>query len=633
MWTWREKDLLAAGCLGGWLLIAVVVGLALGAVRLLPTIETTSLSARAGGLDFETAAQGSVAPWNLALGYLHPSFEIPRVLNESLNAEELLYLGLLTPLLALLALIVGWRHRVVRFLALVVAFAWLLAMGSYSLGFPLIQQLPLFGFFRQPARFGLVASFGIAFLAAFGFEMLRRPGMATGRPVALLARAWTWLAGLLAVGTLAATIVLTGFAFLIVPYGYDFIDREVVGSESRFLTAERYYRTFDQLYARLESAFSLAGSTPRQLLVVTAVGVVLIRQYRRGALRGAQAQMGFGALLAADLLLAPGHSIPTVPEAWQSGQPLPISESEQGRESRLFSYRAQAQKFELSTVTGDRLSRDQRMLLEWIFLKATYAPNLALNAGPATIDGYENLMPQTTARFLAYVGSERATVPGFATDTYLDEESRLALLQARVGVLGAVNVRYITSGVPLPIEGLRELNKDLVELPTWAGVEQPLFVYELERWQPSVWVARDWTVVDMSGDLDLLLDQFAAMPERPLVSRDPGIPRAQAIGGSDVITPVVREPESLGVSVELASPGVVVINEALSPGWIAAVDGQPAELLEINMVARGIALPAGVHQITMRFEPPGLAAGVIVSLAATGLLVPLLAVALWRERL
>ena len=61
-----------------------------------------------------------------------------------------------------------------------------------------------------------------------------------------------------------------------------------------------------------------------------------------------------------------------------------------------------------------------------------------------------------------------------------------------------------------PIEGLRELSKDLVELPTWAGVEQPLFVYELERWQPSVWGARDWTVVDMSGDLDLLLDGLPA---------------------------------------------------------------------------------------------------------------------------
>ena len=174
-WTWRDSGRSPARCLGAWLIAALGVGLALGAVRFLPTLQTTALSGRAGGLEFATAAQGSIPPWSLVLGYLYPSFEIPRVLDETLNAEELLYLGILTPVLALMALVAAGRHRVVRFLAVLVVVAWVLAMGSYSLGFPLLHKLPLFGFFRQPARFGLVATFGLSFLAAFGFELLPRP--------------------------------------------------------------------------------------------------------------------------------------------------------------------------------------------------------------------------------------------------------------------------------------------------------------------------------------------------------------------------------------------------------------------------------------------------------------------------
>ena len=628
-WTWREAGRASALEVGAWLLASVTLGLALGAVRFLPTIETTALSGRAGGLEYTAAAIGSIPPWNLALGYLYPSFEIPRVLDETLNAEELLYLGILTPVLALLALVAARRHRVVRFLAVLVVVAWVLAMGAYSLGFPLLHKLPLFSFFRDPSRFGIPATFGLAFLTAFGFELLPRPDLAAARAVGWLVRAWTWLAGLITVGTLAATITLTGFAFLIVPYGYDYIDRVIVGSEDRFLTAERYYRTFDQLYARLESAFSLAGPTPRLLLAAAVLGALLIWAYRRGALRGAHAQMGVGAVLAVDLLLAPGHAVPTAPPEWYARPSPLLAVAADDGEGRFFSYRAQAQKFELSTATGDRLSRDQRDLLEWVFLTATRAPNLALDGGPATIDGYENLMPRSTAQFLAFVGSERAIVPGFASDASLDAATRLDILESRLGALAAANVRYITSGAPLPIKGLREVHAGTVPLPDWAGVEQPLFVYEIQNWRPEAWIARRWSVVD---DTESLLEQLAERPDHAFVSGEPGIEPGQVTSGADVIGPIVRGPERIDLSVDLAAPGLLVLNHAPNPGWSAEVNGRPAEIMTVNMVSRGLALPAGAHDISMRFEPRGFSAGVVVSLVATGLLAPLLALGVWRQR-
>ncbi len=628
-WTWREAGRAPALEVGAWLLASVLLGLALGAVRFLPTIETIALSGRAGGLEYTAAAVGSIPPWNLVLGYLYPSFEIPRVFDETLNAEELLYLGILTPVIALLALVAARRRRVVRFLAVLVVVTWVLAMGAYSLGFPLLHKLPLFSYFRDPSRFGIPATFGLAFLAAFGFELLPRPDLAAARAVGWLVRAWTWLAGLIAGGTLAATIALTGFAFLIVPYGYDYIDRVIVGTEGRFLTAERYYRTFDQLYARLESAFSLAGPTPRLVLVTAVLGALLLWAYRRGSLRGVHAQMGVGAVLAVDLLLAPGHVIPTVPAEWYDRPSPLLAVAADDRDGRFISYRPLAQKFELSTATGDRLSRDQRDLIEWVFLTATRAPNLALDGGPRTIDGYEDLMPRSTAQFLAFVGSESALVPGFASDASLDAAARLDILESRLGALAAANVRYITSGVPLPIEGLREVHAGAIPLPEWAGVEQPLYVYEIHNWRPEAWIARRWSVVD---DSESLLEQLAERPDHAFTSRDPGIEPGQVTSRSDVIGPIVRGPERVDLSVDLAAPGLLVLNHAPNPGWSAEVNGRPAEILTVNMVSRGLALPAGAHEISMRFEPPGFAAGVTASLVATGLLAPLLALSVWRQR-
>ena len=633
-WTWRDRGARHTLRLLGWLLPAAAIGLGLAAVRLLPTIENTALSARAGGLDFAVASQGSIPPWSLALGYLFPSFEIPRVLDDTLNAEELLYLGMLTPALALLALGLGWRRRLVRFMAVLVIVSWVLAMGSSSLGFPLIHKLPLFGFFRQPARFGMVASFGLAFLAGLGLDLLRRPEARQAPSVRWLARAGAWLAGLIGGGTVAATIVLTGFAFLIVPYGYDYIDRVIVGSEGRFLTAERYYHTFDQLYGRMEAAFSLTGWAPRLVLIAVGLSALALWQYRRGRLAPRHAQWAVVAVLVFDVLLAPGHAVPTVPEAWyaREAQATSAMDSASSPAWRVFSYRGLAQKFELSTATGGRLTREQRDLLEYLLLNETLTPNLPLSLGLQSIDGYENLMSQRAADYLAYVGSERATVAGFASDPELDQAARHELLAERVPVLAAANVRYVTSGVALDIPGLRPVHEGMVDLPDWAGVEQPIHVYEVEEWRPRAFVARTWRIVGEDEPIEDRLEALAHAPTDVVLDREPGIAPPGPGAYTDEIGEPVVGPERLSLSVDLAAPGILVVNEALYPGWTATIDGRPAELLAANVLMRGVAVDAGPHSIEMRYEPPHYRAGAALSLAAVGLTLALLAAGVWVDR-
>ena len=633
-WTWRDAGARAALALAAWLLPAAVSGIALAAVRLLPTLQTTAVSARAGGLDFAVASQGSIPPWSLALGYLFPSFEIPRLLGDTLNAEELVYLGLLTPALALLALALGRRRRMVHFLVVLVLLSWLLALGSFGLGFPLVHKLPLFSFFRQPARFAMVAAFGLAFLAALGLDLLRAQGGAGALSVRWLGKAWLWLAGLIAAGTAVATIVLSGFAFLIVPYGYDYIDRVIVGSEGRFLGAERYYRTFDQLYDRMEAAFSLVGWTPRFLLVAALLSGLALWRYRRGALAPRHAQWAMAGLLVFDVLLAPGHAIPTVAQPWQAREPqvMAVIDDESGEAWRVFSYRGLAQKFELSTAAGTRLSREQRDLLEYLYLNETLEPNLPLTRGLRSIDGYENLMPRQTAEYLAYVGSERATVSGFAGDRQFDEAARQEILARRVPALAAAGVRYLTSGVPLDVPGLQERLNAEIPLPAWAGVTQPIYLYEVQGWRPRAYVARSWRVADPELPVDMQLDGLGALSGGVIVDREPRIPASASPVAGDALGKLELGPERLSLEVDLAAPGLLVVNEASYPGWSASVDGQSRELLTVNFMLRGLALGAGPHLIEMRYRPPGYVQGIAISLAALAATIGLLGAGLWAER-
>lgn len=82
-------------------------------------------------------------------------------------------------------------------------------------------------------------------------------------------------------------------------------------------------------------------------------------------------------------------------------------------------------------------------------------------------------------------------------------------------------------------------------------------------------------------------------------------------------------PERLRVEVDLDRAGALVISEAFARGWTATVNGAPAPIHPVNVVARGLALDAGSHVVEMRYRTPllgwGLASSGLGLLLALGL--------------
>ncbi len=70
---------------------------------------------------------------------------------------------------------------------------------------------------------------------------------------------------------------------------------------------------------------------------------------------------------------------------------------------------------------------------------------------------------------------------------------------------------------------------------------------------------------------------------------------------------------------------MLVVTDTYYPGWKATVDGAPAAIVPVNIRFRGVLIPAGDHEVTMRYEPESYARGVKISAAMYTLIIILMA--------
>jgi hypothetical protein len=87
-------------------------------------------------------------------------------------------------------------------------------------------------------------------------------------------------------------------------------------------------------------------------------------------------------------------------------------------------------------------------------------------------------------------------------------------------------------------------------------------------------------------------------------------------GGTGTVRVLEYGARQLALRVETAAPAFLVTSEAAFPGWRAWIDGRAARLVLTNVAFRGLAVPAGNHVVTMRFDPGVLWGSAWVTIAA-----------------
>ena len=190
--------------------LVTVLTFGFAAPQLLPALELSRLSHRAGGMPTETgyAAYTGLAmpPFHLATLFFPSFFGNPTLgsyWGATNYAENACYVGVLTLLLALVALKMTWKTRpTTRFFGITAVIALLMALGT-PLNALLFFGIPGFAQTGSPARILVLWSFCCAILAAIGTDaLLKCESRQFTRAILYSASAFLGLATLAVGGTL-----------------------------------------------------------------------------------------------------------------------------------------------------------------------------------------------------------------------------------------------------------------------------------------------------------------------------------------------------------------------------------------------------------------------------------------------
>jgi hypothetical protein len=223
-----------------------------------------------------------------------------------------------------------------------------------------------------------------------------------------------------------------------------------------------------------------------------------------------------------------------------------------------------------------------------------FQENLAMDAGLASTNAYDPLVPRDYAEFTASVPDPRATT--------------FDLLSAEYALIPAGETQW----------------RDDPRLDD-LGPAGDYAVYRRRSALPRAWVAPAAQAV---GDLRQALALIHAPGFEPttaaLIAGAASCPAGS--GGSAAITGYTASRVTLAPE----GSGTLVLSETWYPGWRARIDGRPARVLQVDGVLRGVCLPAGAREVIFEFDPPLVKVGLAVTALALAALAWLAATAVRR---
>ena len=243
----------------------------------------------------------------------------------------------------------------------------------------------------------------------------------------------------------------------------------------------------------------------------------------------------------------------------------------------------------------------------------------AVRLGLHDVQGYKAVQLKRYVEFLTALNGE-------------PQEYHVANLRpsgVRSPLLDLLNVRYVVvdAGLPPDREDVVALTQGRREVFRSGDA----IVYENDAALPRAWIVHDVRGVERgealaplaAGEVDPRRTAFVEGTAPPT-----GVPPASA---EESVRVVRYEPDAITIAAEAAAPGLLVVSEAYSGGWRASIDGEPASVLPTNHALRGVPLPAGTHRVDLRYDPPSLRLGLLVSGVSSAAMLAVFALAGWAR--
>ncbi|MCS6909448.1 MAG: YfhO family protein [Anaerolineales bacterium] len=626
---------------------SLLVALPLTAAQLLPTLELSRESLRAGGLTWNEALSFSLDPRLLGRALL-PGY------SRSLFTEFVAYPGLAALALALFGA-VRERRRIALLALAGVGLAF--AFGAFNPLYAGLALAPPFNLFRVPARWLFLFAFGVAMLAGYGLDKVQE------------GKRWEkgdWRFWVPAISLMLLTTLATNFT----PPG----ETGPLG---------------------LPLALDVAGWLAA-LLALALLLYLPLPSHRRAP--------GIVALIAVELFAA-SQALPfnklTTPEAYTSIRPAMtqlLANLQSPVPHRFLSM--SALQFDPGDLAELRSALDPQLPPEAVYEaivatkhKEVLSPNLPLAWGISSVDGFdggvlplrhyaeftqlftgapsadgrlrENVADAPPAHLLGLVNA-RYLITDKVNDRWLDgvyydtqftltlsagetfdlahvplfEATALGLLtDAASGIIRITDTSGQTIELPLsnPQSPVISLQSSIINLlhpltPTRLSLVGPLTVrglslidtrtgafqsltlgryrlvhsgdvkvYENLDVLPRAFVVSEVVTVADDAEARALLAASTFDPKsKVILSTDGG---AQRTVGGRFATATIHEYTPERIQLSATGPGYLLLTDAFYPGWTATVNGAPATILRANILFRSVWLPEGEHRIEFRYEP------------------------------
>ncbi len=558
--------------LAGWA-VAGITGIGIGAIQILPTLEMSSFSIRAGGTDYAFATQGSMLPTGLA-SFLFPAWTR---LADYWIAGPNLFIGFICGAAALLTIRRKMDSRT--------AFFWILAFlgcivsfGKFNPVYHCIYNLPGLHFLRIPARFLYVTMFCIPILSAAGFQMLFENAPEKRRMMNRL----IVLVMLSLAGAIGGSVLLYQSRSMFFKAAEAYVKHSMIGQAYKMQNAGYYQDRIHRMFTDIMSALSPLSMEfiASIVLALAAMAVIAFWPRRPRAARYAKIAL---CLLAGTNFLFLWHGplrVHTVNDL--KAPPLARFCAEQPGLFRLYTVNSQ-EDIQAGLWRLDRLDPDYNVL----FNVATTGVYGALGS----------------RRYFDLMGPLGNVNLAFGTPPVSSRE-----VEQGMPILDLLNARYVLSAKALAISGLKRENFG------------PLFLYRNEKALDRVFVAAFAKIVPVASAMLDSMHTASFDPSEAVLLEN--APAENITDGRGARARISLYQDQL-IKIDATGPGWLVITNLWYPGWRAWVDGGETKIYRGDYVFQAIPLPAGDHAIELRFSSSSFKHGLeltILSIAAVLLL-------------
>jgi hypothetical protein len=203
-------------------------------------------------------------------------------------------------------------------------------------------------------------------------------------------------------------------------------------------------------------------------------------------------------------------------------------------------------------------------------------------------------------------------------------------------VLALTNAQYFLTDVPeVPFIG----NLKRVKGPVVNASGDTTYLYRFDTDNPYAWVTPIAVKAPDDQVLGTVLNPRFDVKRAALFDTSARVAAAQGVQSLPAplsLTTTVRSYAPGQVDVDLNAPAPagssLVVSENYYPGWLATVDGKPANLGRVDYSLIGVELPQGARAVSLRFTSPAYQKGKLITWIAIALGLLMLAGGLWRDR-